>query len=64
MNQTVEAIKTGRPSYMIDGDSSMPQEILPPELLEELDHFMSVGVFALRSMVNNSVELPTDDTRA
>jgi len=62
MNQTVEAIKTGRPSYMIDGDSSMPQEILPPELLEELDHFMGVGVFALRSMVNNSVELPTDDT--
>lgn len=58
MNQTITAIKTGRPSYMVDSDSSTPPEILPPEMAIELDHFMAVGVFALRSMVNDSVELP------
>lgn len=58
MNQTVTAIKTGRPSYMVDSDSGSPPEILPAELAIGLDHFMAVGIFALREMVNNSVELP------
>lgn len=60
-NQVVEAIKTGRPSYMLDGDSNTPPEQLPEETIDELDHWITVGVLALRSMVNNSVELPADE---
>lgn len=58
INQTITAIKTGRPSYMIDSDSNTTPEILPAELAIGLDHFMGVGVFVLREMVNNSIELP------
>lgn len=61
INQVVTAIKTGRPSYMLDSDSSMPIEELPPEIQEDLDHFIAVGVLVLRTMVNNTVELPIDD---
>lgn len=61
MNQTIMAIKTGRPSYMIDSDSSMPAETLPQEISDELDRFIRVGIYTLKSMVNDSAELPEDE---
>lgn len=61
VNQVVNAIKTGRPGYMVDSDSNTPEEPLPDDVVAELDRFVRVGVLTLSSMVNNSAELPEDD---
>jgi hypothetical protein len=61
MNQTVNAIKTGRPAYMIDTDGAMPAEPIQEETTAALERFMRVGVLTLRSMVNDSAELPEGD---
>lgn len=61
LNQTAQAIKTGRPSYMIDSDSNMPPETLPQEVIDDIDRAMQACVITLRSMVNNTVELPSDE---
>jgi hypothetical protein len=61
LNQVINAIKTGRPGYMMDGNDGAPSEPLPDEIASDLDGFLSNGVLVLRSMVNNSVELPTTD---
>jgi hypothetical protein len=64
MNRTVNALKTGRPSWLLgsSSDDGMPAEELPEDVKAELDRFMALGVLTLREMVNNSAELPdTDD---
>ncbi len=61
INQTVQAIKAGRPSYMIDADSSMPEAAIDESIAEQLDRFIRAGVFTLRVMVNDTAELPETD---
>lgn len=58
--RTVEAIKTGRPSWMSDSNGLPPEEV-PPQTVTSLDRFIAVGVLTLRGMVNDTAELPDDE---
>lgn len=59
---TVNALKTGRPSYMIsDSSDNGDRETLPDELAAMMDQSIHVGVLTLQAMVNHTAMLPEDE---
>ena len=60
LNRTAQALKEGRPSYMLDngGNEAAP---LPKHIVDDIDRTIQAGVFALKEMVNETIEMPIDD---
>lgn len=59
-SRSIEAMKTGKPSWMTNDNGGTP-DYLPPEIAADMDRFIQVGIATLRSMVNDTAELPEDD---
>ncbi len=58
----VDAMKSGRPGWMLGGDSeATAKEKLPADISDMLDNFVHVGVLTLQAMVNDTAEMPIDD---
>jgi hypothetical protein len=58
--RAVEAIKTGRPTWMVSDSNAGTPEIVTPEIEEDMDRWIRVGVTALQSMVNETASEVTD----
>lgn len=57
---TVNALQTGKPSWMVSSDGGDADEKLPDEISDMLTDWINVGVDCLRSMVNSTAELPNE----
>jgi hypothetical protein len=54
LGRAVEAIKTGRPGWMVN-DGTPPEEV-SPDIADQLDRFVRVGVLTLQALVNQTAE--------
>jgi hypothetical protein len=55
LDRTVQAIKTGRPSWMSNSDGMAPEEV-SDGAKSKMDLFLRLGVTTLQSMVNDTAE--------
>lgn len=61
MANRVRALQTGQPRWMVSDGNDGEAERLPPEISDQLDTFLNLGITVLRAMVNDTAELPTDE---
>jgi flagellar motility protein MotE (MotC chaperone) len=59
--RAVNAIKTGRPPWLVGNDESWDDDKLSEAAKAGLDRFMDVGWLTLRTLANENVALPDDE---